>query len=731
VLAWAAGSIALILLVVAVAIFLVLRTNSGHQYVLNKVQKSVSESLGSRVQARDFHLTFSGISPAVDLYNVAIAGAAPYPTPPLVTVDHLSASVQITSLLGRTWYLKDIRVDHPVVRVFVDAHGNSNLPKPKSDSSSQSKTDVFDLGVRHAQLSNGEVYYNNQKSVLNADLHDLTFQAAFDTSKESYSGSLSYRNGHLQMGAYNPMPHDFQASFNAKRQAFTLQHAVLSSGRSQFTVDATVEDYANPRIRATYDASLDTGEFRRITKNPTLPLGVIRAAGNLSYVPRPNVPMLAAVVLNGDLSSGSLRVNTQSFRGNISNIGARYGVQNGNLSVRDLHANLLGGSLTGTLDIRGVAGNAPQSHLRAALRGVSLAELKGLMASPSLKQVGLSGGGNATADATWGKTFDNLVARTDAMLNARVAPSNGAAGVPLTGSIHARYAAPAKQITLTQSYLRMPQTSLTLEGTVSDRSALQVRLQSQDLHELETVANIFQPPTAGQQPLDLHGQASFNGSVRGSTSAPQIAGQLNAQNLKVRNTAWRVLRTDVRLSPSQASLQNGLLQPADRGRITFNLTAGLHKWSFTDTSPVQLALNASNINAGELAKAAGTTTPVSGTLAANVAVHGSESNPIGNGQVTLTNAKVSGEAIQSLSVKFDGSGDSVRTNVALHMPAGTAEGVATIFPKKKEFQANLQAHGVRLDQLQTVKTRNMKITGVLDVDASGQGSFDNPQLSAH
>lgn len=727
-LAWTAGIVAIVILLVVVGLVLVLHSNSGHQYILAKVEQRVSASLGSQVKTRNFRLAFSGISPAVDLYDVVVAGASPYPTPPLLTVDHMFASVQITSLLRQTWYLKDIRVDHPVVRVFVDRHGTDNLPQTKS-SSSQSNTNIFDLGVRHAVLNNGEVYYNNRKSVLNADLHDLSFQAAFDPAQQSYSGSLGYRDGHLQMGAYNPMPHDFQAKFLATRQAFTLQRAVLSSGHSQFNLDATVEDYANPHVRATYDASIDTGEFRHITKNPTLPAGVIRLAGKVDYAARPNVPMMAALVLNGDLSSRALRVDTPSFRGNISNIGARYTVANGNLDVRDLRANLLGGSLTGTLNVRGITGNAPQSALHAALRGVSLADLKSMMASPSLKQVAISGGVNATADATWGKTFDNLVARADANLNARLASANGAAGVPMTGTIHARYSARAKQITLAQSYLRTPQTSLTLDGTVSDRSALQVHLQSQNLHELETVANMFQPPAAGQPALGLYGTASFNASVRGTTSSPEITGQLNAQNLKVRNTAWRVLRTNVSLSPSQASLKDGLLQPLDRGRITFNLSAGLRQWSFTDTSPVQVALNASNINAGELAQAAGWQTPVSGTLAANIAVHGSESNPIGNGTVSLTNAKVSGEAIQSLNLKFNGAGDTVRTSLALRVPAGSAEGAATIFPRKKEFQANLQAHGIRIELLQSGKARNM--TGILNLDASGQGSFDNPQLSAN
>src|SRR5207248_3945101 len=257
------------------------------------------------------------------------------------------------------------------------------------------------------------------------------------------------------------------------------------------------------------------------------------------------------------------------------------------------------------------------------------------MTSPALQKVALAGSVNATADAAWGKTFNDLVARTDATIDARVAPVASSSGnaVPLTGAIHARYDAPSKQIALNQSYLRTAQTSVALNGTASDRSALQVRMQANDLHELETVADIFRTPTPGKppQPLGLYGTATFTGAIRGSTAAPQITGQLYGSNLRVHGSEWRVLRTNVQVSPSVVSLGNGDLQPADRGRITFNLRAGLRRWSFTESSPFEIGLNAAQINAADLAKAAGLTTPVSGTLAANVSVSGTELNPVGQG----------------------------------------------------------------------------------------------------
>lgn len=729
-LAWIGGIIAILILLVIVAAVVLLHSARGHRYILGKAQQMATAALGAPVHAREFTIHWSGMSPTVDMYNVVVAGAPPYPTPPLLTVDRIQLGITVSSLLHRSWYINEVRLDHPVVRVFVDRHGTDNLPQTKK-SSSQSNSNVFDLGIRHALLDNGEIYYNNRKSALDADLHDLEFRSTYDTAERSYSGTLAYRNGHLAMGTYQPIVHSLNANWKATPQAFTLQNAVLSAEPSHLVLNATLSDYANPKLEATYDALLDAGQFRRVLRNPSLPSGLVRARGTLHYASRPNVPMMDAVDLNGDVSSGVLVVATPSFRGNIRDFGARYTVAGGNADIRDLHARLLGGELTGTMAMRNLTG-ATRSNLHAALRGVSLADLKSMMNSPALRQVSLTGTANAVADASWGKTTDNLVARTDATLQAKLSPSNGGGAVPLSGAIHARYAAASKTVSLSQSYLRMPQTSLTLDGTVANRSALRVQLQSSNLHELETVAGMFRASTTGQpaQPLDLYGTASFNGQVTGSTAAPHITGQLNAANLRFKGTSWRFLRTAVDASPSRAALQNGNAQALPRGNIRFDLVAGLQRWAFAKTSPFQARLNASQLDVAQLAHLAGSTLPVSGTLSANLAAGGTELSPMGHGNVHLSNAVISGQPVRSLKVDFQGTGTQAHATLAVNLPAGSATGNLVYFPQQQTFQAQLQAIGIKLQQLQAIKERNMDLKGVLNLTASGRGSVHNPQLQA-
>jgi translocation and assembly module TamB len=739
---WSGSIVAVLIVLLVVAVVVLTHTNVLHHYILAKVEKSVSQSLGAQVNIGSFTLHVSPLS--VDLYDDAIHGPGPESTRPLLHADGLHIGVEIVSILQGKWRISDVQLDHPVARVFVDAEGNNNLPKP---STSSSQTNIFDLAIRHAVINNGEVYYNNRKSVLDADLHDLQFNSSYEASRGGrYIGDIGYRDGHLQFGSYAPLPHALQAHFDATRSGMTFSPTVLRSGPSELKVNASIENYSSPVIRATYDATLATAEFRRMLHNTSLPLGVVQLSGSLQYHSNPNQPLLEAVSVEGKLSSQTLRVQTPQLTTDITGIAAAYSLAHGNAAVHDLRAHILGGELTGQMLVRDISGNS-HSHLQASLRGVSLADLNPVLntvaSSPSVRPAALSGFFNADADATWGRTMNDLVATVDADLHGTAAPraqahlvqaSNQPSSnpIPFDATIHAHYVAAKKQITLTNTLLRTPHTSIALNGTVSNRSSLQVRLVSGNLHDLEVLADSFRKPTPGQpiQPLGLGGKASFIGSISGTTSAPQITGQLIASVLQVKGSSWKTIRTNVALSPSLVSLQNGTAQPLPQGHITFNLQAELQKWSFTSSSPLQVSLNASRINLADLLHITGSNAPVSGTLNANVSVHGSELNPIGQGTAALTQAKLGGEPVQALNLQFQGTGEVVHANLNVRMPAGTAQGNVVYYPKQEGYEASFQAPNINLAQLQTVAQKKLGISGVLTVSASGRGTINNPELQA-
>lgn len=740
-LAWVGIVILGLIAMGAVAITVLLHSQRFHSYLLAKAQAIATQSLNARVDVQNFALRFSPLG--LDVYGVVVHGANPYPNPPLLQLQHAHVGIGISSIIHRKWYLTDLRLDHPVVQIFVDKNGVSNIPKPKP-SNSKSNTTVWDLGIRHTVLDRGEIYYNAQATPLSADLHDLELRASFNVPLKMYSGNLKYTNGRIVFGRYRPFVHNFDSAFDVTPSTFRLNRAQLSSGATQVNLIGTATNFSAPHVKAKYDITIDGAQIAQIMQDASLPAGLIHLAGSATWQQVANVPALQTVSLSGDLTSKRLVIRTPSLHGAIDDLAARYSLDHGDAVLHDLQAGILGGKLTAQGTMKQIGGTAPHSEMTASLRNVSLAQATRLVASGSKQPVSISGVLNADARATWGKTMNDLVAKVDSTIRAnasgkRAAPFTTAsnagavepAQVPIDGEIHGIYTGANKQVTLAKSYLRIPQTTLTMNGTVGQRSRLAIALQAGDLRELASVADMFRARAPGQpQPLDLAGSATFNGNVTGSTSAPHLSGRLVGNNVRFNGTTWKIIRTGVDASPSEARLIDADFEPKPKGRITMNASVGLHKWAFAKTSPLQVDLNASQLDVASLTKLAGKDIPVSGTLNTHVNLHGSEENPVGNGTVSVTNASAYNEPIHSIHITFNGAGEQAQANLSINLPAGNIQSELTVWPKKKTYSAQVTSRGIAIDKLETIKTRNLGLAGDVAINVRGQGSFDNPELAA-
>ena len=730
---WISSGILAILALFAFAAIFVLHTSAFHNYVLKKARTLASEEMGTRVDLQNFTLHLSTLS--LDIYGLTVYGANPYSTPPLLQIQHAEAGIHIVSFLQRKWYLDNLRIDGPVAKFFTDVNGNSNLPKLKNSSGS-SNTSIFDLGIRHAALTNGEVYYNDKRSVLIADLHDVEFRSAYDATLQKYSGTLSYVDGHLIAGSVQTIPHNLKAEFEATPSAFRLVKTVLASGGSHIAISATMQNYSDPDLQAEYDAVVDGRDLRGMLKNPSVPVGLIHAGGSAHYHAIRNRPAVNAILLNGNLSSPQLDFQTPSLRARINDIAAQYSLANGDATVQSLRARLLGGELDATAKMNAIGGDS-HSEVKASLSGISIEGVHSMLRTVEMpKNVALTGTLNSQLNATWGNTINDLVAHADATVDGRIsgagATKRAKTVTPLNAAVHGTYSNASQKLALTNSYVRMPQTSLTMNGLMSKRSNVALRLQSNDLHEVETVAELFRTPAPGKtlRPLGLYGTAAFNGTLGGSTATPHLTGQLLASNLRIYGTEWRVLRTGVDVSPSFAKLENAVLEPASQGRISLNASTGLRKWSFTEASPVQINLKASQLSITDLTKATGAQVPVTGLLTANVNMHGTELHPIGEGTLSLSHLIAYNEPVRSVQLVFSGTGDEVHGNLEISLPAGRMQSTMSVRPREKSYIAQVTANDIRLEKLDSLKARNLDVDGGVTLHANGKGTLDNPQLDA-
>src|SRR5262249_51416094 len=252
-------------------------------------------------------------------------------------------------------------------------------------------------------------------------------------------------------------------------------------------VKATLTDFAHPKANGTYQASLDFVDLEQILHRLPLPSGVVRLVGSAQFQSDPNRAVLQTLSLDGNMNSSTLGIHTAEVNTELRDISADYLVHGGDIDIRNLRARILGGTLVGSYSIRDLAA-AQQSRLNAVLTNVSLSSIQAITHPTTRKQFQVGGEANLTLEATWQKASDAFVARGSADLKGSLAPveSTGAFHiVAIEGRIQFAYSAPAAEMTLKDSYLRMPKTTVRLSGTVSRRQSLQIQAHSDDLHEVQ------------------------------------------------------------------------------------------------------------------------------------------------------------------------------------------------------------------------------------------------------
>ena len=477
-----------IILVLGIAGFVVLRSQKFHSYVLAKIQQQASEATGAQVRIQDFALHPSTLS--AEAYGITIRGSEPASALPLAQADQLMIRLKIVSLLRKKVDLNEIILRHPVVNFLVRKDGTTNLPTPPK-SNSNTSTSPFDLGIQHVLLERGEIYYNDVKTPLDAELHALQLEIKSELLGNGYDGRLSYRNGRLQYGDLKPLPHDLTASFNATPSEFKLKPLVLTVASSTIQLVGNVQNYSHPSAQGSYEIRIHPQDFRPVLKNPSIPTGEVTVAGSLRYQYQADAPMLRAVVLDGHLNSRELVVNTPDLRTAIRNIRGEFRLANGNLDAHGVEADLLGGHLTTTATMQHLDTN-PVSKVHASVQAISLASAKAALRTAGLNRIPIDGHVDGIADAAWAGSVKNIKARSDVALKAALtSASAGSAPIPLDGGFHLSYDGSSSVATLTNTFVRTPQTRVDVNGTAGQRLNLRVQAHAGDLREVNSLATIF------------------------------------------------------------------------------------------------------------------------------------------------------------------------------------------------------------------------------------------------
>ena len=153
----------------------------------------------------------------------------------------------------------------------------------------------------------------------------------------------------------------------------------------------------------------------------------------------------------------------------------------------------------------------------------------------------------------------------------------------------------------------------------------------------------------------MDGNASFNGVVGGTFSAPTVAGTLVAEDFEFTVPAtsrtpekpvhWDSFASSVQFSRRELTLRGGTLRRGETS-ADFELSAVLQKGEFTETTPYTARVNLHNVDVASTAALAGFDYPVSGAADVSLQIAGTRLRPQVQGHIHAVNASAYQEAIE-------------------------------------------------------------------------------------
>ena len=720
---WTFAVLCILIFAGVVGGLLFLRTSSFQRLAIRAIVEDLNESTGGRVEIGNFGFQLATLT--AHLHDITVHGNETAAQPPLLHIDELTVKLKIQSLLHRKVTLSELLIEHPEAHVLIDRAGKSNFPQSPQKSGN---TNVFDLAVGHTLLTKGEITYNNATIPVDADLYGFRTEVHFDAIRSQYRGSISYISGRLRYGNEPAFPHSLDAKFSATSDRFSLQSALLKIGSSSISLQADLSDYSNPTVDGRYDVRIHTQDFSSLVQ-PIVPAGDVSLSGTVQYHTAADRPLLQSVSIDGQVASDELTGSSPEARLNVHRLQGRYQLANGSLQVREVSLEALGGKVFVEADIRHLDATA-EAQVRTTLRSISLRAAQQALRVARVERASLVGRMDGTVDAAWSGNVNNIRARTDLTLKADVSGDRQPASttVPIEGSIHASYDGPRNVSTFRETTLRIPSMTVVVHGEVSNHSNLQIQANTNDLHQLDSLFSAVQGGSAWS--LEIAGSASAKATMQGSLRKPRLSGQFNAQNLQFQGSQWSSVKFDVEGTPSQISLHDAVLVSANRGRASVSATAALRNWSYLPSNPIAISLSAQRMSVADLQRLANLHYPISGDLSADIAVHGSQLNPVGKGSLRIDNARAYDEPIQHLAADFHAEKSSITSTLDVNLPAGSINGSASYMPQTKAYVVRLNAPSVTLQKLHMVQAKNLGLSATAAISASGDGTLDNPQLTA-
>ncbi len=742
------------LLLVLVVAGLLFYASSAHfaNVVRQKVISVLEDATGGRVELQSLHWNARHLS--VEAEGLTIHGLEGPGEVPYAHLDRLYARVRILSFVQARLGLVYLEVDRPTIHLIIypDGHTNQPVPKAKDKSDDASARTIFDLQAGRIEVRDGIVLVNQRAMPFRLAANDVGVVITYAPATGHYLGELACADITAQKGNTTAIHSKLDLSLEAASDAVALKTLHFVTGKTRLQLAGTVSHFANPQWKGSADGIVDLAE--------------VSALGAVDGFKRGN----AVLGLTGQGSGASQFV----VDGNARLTGVTYSIPyvliDGLNATTRLHVTpdaitlpdfvgrpRQGGVVNASIRLTSWQARTPVMNIRARVRGVLLSTVLYSVVERGYQDLGFDTVGEGPVNVDWtGDASDLTIAAKLVMTT----PDKTAPGeLPISGTVDAKYFQRGGRVQINQLEAHSPATTLNVSGLLgvyplTEASNLTIHLVNHNLGEFDRVLKTLDLGIGGKKgigglPVQLHGDATFDGEGLGSLVDPAFKGHLTANRFSTNfafpvkagqpplttNISWDELDATGSYSSRLIDVQQAVLS---RGKTVIHASGQLqaHRISkrrvaFDDEAALTATAQIQNAAVSDLLAIAGQDFPVTGNLNFQAHAGGTLGDLNGGSTLAVQGGTLAGQPYHSLTANLTFAGQNINlTKLTLLQDGGTVIGNGTYNLKTQAFLGNLDGSNFELAHFPQPKDARLSVAGGVKFDAHASGTLDTPSVLA-
>src|SRR5882762_4085556 len=724
--AWVLGvKITLILL----AVIIYFGSGAGNPLIRRFVNRRINSMTGGQTELGG--LSIQWLSLRLSIKGLVIHGTEPPGTEPLFSAEELRAGLRIDSVWGRKISLTEIAVQKPHLHIRVDKKGVTNVPAVPRSSTKPLRETLFELRVRHFELSDGWILYNDVKRPLALEGSDLqlALDAGGSLEQPLYAGTLDWKNVKFTDGRFLPLPLSASTKFTVWHQGFTIEQGQFAIGTSRFDLQAEMSDFQQPQWKYRYRAWVNLVDFRKTLRAPLTPTGKVDLRGEGGYI---NGELKGT----GNYSGSDILLTYDIFhQGGLRSTGS-YRLDKNGLDIPDFAAFVFSGSVKGRVTMK-----LPSLEFRAQthIDGVRIAQLFPAIDHRGFPLDRLHWDSILAGDTveTWKGAFEHfeISGLTNWSPPDVVAPGH----MPVSATWKFAHKQDSQTLNLEFAEFETPSNRIQASGRLShNNSLLELKIDSGELEAFnDLIRSIEEVPLGASEavaPL-IHGAAIWDGRMTGPAGAPTFSGHLRGERIAYGRVHLDSIEGDVVYGQSEFSLNRGHLR---YGAMQADLEGSLDldHWSFRPENEWTAEASLEKVPVESVLALAGESYPVEGALTGQFHGHGTRAEPALTGLFDLADGKVYGSSFNRLRGQLNIQPDEARiSNAELRVfapgkeagrGAGIITGSAGYQFSTKNISVDLVAAALPLENFEVLQSQRFPLAGQLTFRLKASGPYNAP-----